>query len=98
MIGKDTEGEAVTPHETAGTDEMARAQQLLFIHGPPVGSRWRHFKGGEYVVTKLSVMEDTLDPLVTYVSEKTGYEITRTLAVFLGVHPGHHVKRFEQIE
>jgi hypothetical protein len=33
---------------------------------PGVGTRWRHYKGGEYVVTGLVIHSETLVPLVTY--------------------------------
>lgn len=61
-----------------------------------VGKRYRHYKGSEYVVVRVSVNEPDGGILVTYVSE-LGDEWTRTLADFLqplaeGVH------RFTRIE
>ena len=33
---------------------------------PPAGSRFRHYKGGEYVVRGAAILEATLEPLVLY--------------------------------
>ncbi|QQS19544.1 DUF1653 domain-containing protein [Candidatus Saccharibacteria bacterium] len=32
----------------------------------PVGSRWRHYKGGEYIVTAIAFDEETLEFEVIY--------------------------------
>lgn len=87
------EGDPTTPQ---AKDAMAEAQRNL-VNGPPVGSRWRHFKGGVYRVLDNVVLEEDCDHLVVYQSEKTGNKVARRLAQFLDVHPMHKVKRFEQI-
>lgn len=71
--------------------------QRDLINGPPIGSRWKHFKGGVYRVLMNAVKEDTLEHLVVYQSEQTGGVWARSLGQFLDVHPQHKVKRFEQI-
>lgn len=62
-------------------DEKDCAQLHLerLISAPQPGSRWRHYKGGEYEVLTCSIKEDTLEPLVTYKSLLRGYIWTRTL-------------------
>lgn len=78
-------------------DEKDNAQEEARRIGPPPGSRWRHFKGGTYEVVGTVVHESTLELMVHYRSEANGNNWVRPLADFLGVHPGHGVKRFEQI-
>lgn len=43
---------------------------------------WRHFKGGLYVITNVSVEESTLEIKVTYRSNKTGGDWTRGLEIW----------------
>lgn len=78
------------------SEAMAEAQRQLAA-GPPVGSRWKHFKGGTYRVVDNLVMESDLTHVVYYVSEEHGNKIGRPLAEFTGMHPGHGVKRFERL-
>jgi hypothetical protein len=35
---------------------------------PAPGSRWRHYKGGEYVIVRVGFIEDDLTPCVVYES------------------------------
>lgn len=57
---------------------------------PKIGQVFRHYKGGLYVVTEVSIMEDSLEPLVTYRSNARGTSWTRTLANFTQwVSPGN---------
>lgn len=35
---------------------------------PPAGSRWLHYKGGEYTVVGAAIDEASLEPLVVYTS------------------------------
>ncbi len=82
---------------TAMADETDNAQAEARRVGPPPGSRWRHFKGGTYEVVGTVVHETTLELMVHYRSEANGNHWVRPLSDFLGVHPGHGVRRFEQI-
>lgn len=72
--------------------------QRDLVNGPPAGSRWRHFKGGTYRVRLNAVHESTGEHMVCYESEEYGYVWVRSLADFLGVHPGAGVQRFERVE
>jgi hypothetical protein len=68
-------------------DAKDRAQddlgELCAQHGLERGRVYEHWKGGLYVITALSVAEDTLEPLVTYRSNTKGTESTRRLSVFV---------------
>lgn len=46
------------------------------------GQIYRHYKGGLYVIVSVSIDEGTLEPLVTYRSNKKGTCWTRTLDNF----------------
>lgn len=46
------------------------------------GQVYRHYKGGLYVIVAVSIKEDTLEPMVTYRSNKRGTCWARTLANF----------------
>lgn len=80
------------------SQEMRVSQRALDDQCPPVGSRWRHCKGGTYVVTGASVFEEDLDLLVHYDCEETGARCSRRLSSFLSTHPDLGVKRFTMIE
>jgi hypothetical protein len=65
--------------------ETATKEQALAAlkHAPPVGSEWTHAKTGKrYTVVRLSILEATLEPAVTYRAQYDGVEWTRTLATF----------------
>ena len=48
-------------------DNRMRVQlQLRHIKGEMVGRRYRHFKGGIYLVTDIAVHSETEEPLVIY--------------------------------
>lgn len=80
-----------------GDDRGRELQERRLADGPPQGSRWRHYKGGTYVVAGNVVLEDPPTHLVIYRSEQLGYEWARPLAVWREeVAPG--VPRFAQIE
>lgn len=64
-------------------DKLKAIAQDGNVGGPEVGSVWRHYKGGLYVVVARSIKEDTLEPLVTYRSNARGTFWTRTLANFM---------------
>lgn len=50
---------------------------------PLVGSVWAHFRTGHlYTIVGLSVLEDSLEPAVTYLSHEDGVRWTRKLSVF----------------
>jgi hypothetical protein len=67
--------------ETEGTT----AQKLLNQYRPTLepGQIFQHYKGGLYVVVALSIKEDTLEPMITYRSNKKRTYWTRTIANFL---------------
>jgi hypothetical protein len=69
------------------------------------GDIFRHYKGGLYSVVCVSVMEDTLETLVTYHSNRKGTDRTRTMANFLEqveitdpLDPRQRVPRFRRLE
>ena len=45
-----------------------RAQEELAKVPIKPGQRYRHYKGGEYEVIALALQEDTLEPLIVYLS------------------------------
>lgn len=63
-------------------DEAKRLAQEQSHFGPQPGQIFRHYKGGLYTIVARSVKEDTLEPLVTYLSNRHGTNWTRTLANF----------------
>jgi hypothetical protein len=66
---------------------------------PRPGERWRHYKGGEYVIVTLAVIEATAEPAVVYRSEMYGYVWVRPVSVFMEWVPvdGQLRPRFERI-
>lgn len=91
---------------TKTDDEAKDAAQAALEHRlvPEVDSVWKHYKGGFYVVVAVSLKEDTLEPLVTYRSNKKGTYWTRTLEDFLAMWTDRppmsmpvHVERFAPI-
>ncbi len=83
-------------------DEKEFAQTRLG-QGPQPGERYRHYKGGEYVIVCRSVDEATLEQLVTYRSLAKGGTWTRTLRNFTEAVPlddslsPKFAKRFERL-
>ncbi len=63
---------------------MTKQQALAEIDRSPVrvGQRWRHYKGGEYDVVAVALLEATLDPVVVYAG-RDGVVWIRALHVFL---------------
>lgn len=51
-------------------DDKDLAQAHIEKHGPTPGSRFRHYKGGEYVVVANALEEATLNHLVVYRAPK----------------------------
>jgi hypothetical protein len=80
--------------------KSAAAAQALVSTGPQPGERYRHYKGGDYVVIKRTVHSDTLRQMVTYRSLAYGDEWTHFLDDFLQneIHEGKEVPRFQKIE
>ncbi len=77
---------------------MTKDQALAEIDRSPVrvGQRWRHYKGGEYDVVAVALLEATLDPVVVYAGHD-GVVWVRTLYVFLEeVSSG--VARFSRVD
>lgn len=68
---------------------LAKAQQLV-----PVGSRWRHYKGGEYTAIGVAIRESDEEPVVVYESPD-GLVWTRPLGEWLEDVDG--VQRFGRI-
>jgi hypothetical protein len=60
-----------------------RLRALCMRHDLERGGIFEHWKGGLYVITALSIAEDTLEPLVTYRSNGRGTESTRKISVFV---------------
>jgi hypothetical protein len=73
----------VSDEHDAKDKAQARLDELCLQHGLERGCIFQHWKGGFYVITALSIAEDTLEPLVTYRSNSHGTESTRRLPVFV---------------
>lgn len=56
--------------EYGGMDDKDLAQAAIEKNGPAPGSRFRHYKGGEYEVLANALDEETLTHLVIYCSPK----------------------------
>ena len=77
---------------------MTKEQALAEIDRSSVrvGQRWRHYKGGEYDVVAIALLEATLDAAVVYAG-RDGIVWIRALRVFLeDASPG--VARFSRID
>jgi hypothetical protein len=62
------------------TDEdKDKAQEALKHCGIEEDQVYRHYKGGLYVVVAVSLKEDTLEPMITYRSNKKKGCWTRTM-------------------
>lgn len=59
-------------------DDKDLAQRRINETGPKPGSRFRHYKGGEYIVVANALEEATLNHVVVYRSPK-GTTWTRTI-------------------
>jgi hypothetical protein len=81
-------------------DELKTKAQAALKGAPKVHSVWKHYKGGVYTVVAVSLKEDTLEPLVTYRSNKRGTYWSRTMKSFLEhleTSPGAVSPRFRQV-
>lgn len=47
---------------------------------PQIGSLWRHYKGGRYMVMANAILESTQEPAVVYRKIDTAVSFTRPLA------------------
>jgi hypothetical protein len=70
---------------------------------PPAGSRFRHYKGGEYVVVGAAILEATLEPVVLYSpveGDGSGICWVRLLSVWGSwVQVGEEqIRRFQRID
>ena len=67
------------------SEEMKVVQeQIKCMKDGIVGFRYRHFKGGIYIVTDIAVHTETLEPMVIYKSfNKPDYVWSRPLSMFL---------------
>jgi len=66
-----------------------------------IGSKYRHFKGNEYLVLHLAKHSETMEPLVVYQALYGDYGIwVRPLEMFLGKKEvnGIVVNRFEEMK
>lgn len=64
-------------------DPKAEAQRrIAAMTEPREGQVYRHYKGGLYSIKSVSIMEDTLETMVTYTSNLMGGDTTRTLTIF----------------
>lgn len=55
---------------------------------PKVGTAWRHYKGGDYFVLELALLEATMKPVVVYRSLATGVSYARPLEEWYEVTAG----------
>jgi hypothetical protein len=80
-------------------DDKDLAQARIEEHGPKVGSRFRHYKGGEYVVIANALEEATLNHLVVYRAPK-GTVWTRPIDDWNAMVEvdGNTVRRFTPID
>lgn len=77
-------------------DVLAEAQETV-----PVGSVWRHFKGGDYRVVRIVLDSESLQLEVVHESIKQpDVTFTRTLSNWLETvsFDGYTLPRFEHIE
>jgi hypothetical protein len=83
-------------------DPKAEAQRRIAAMAEPrEGQVYRHYKGGLYAIRCVSIMEDTLEVMVTYSSNRHGGYTTRSLDVFTervdsGAGLGFLVPRFQR--
>ena len=66
-----------------------------------IGSRYKHFKGKEYLVLQVAKHSETLEDMVVYQPQYGDRGIwVRPLAMFMGktIHEGLEVYRFVEIE
>ena len=90
--------DVVTYHMREKATQMTKNQALAEIDASNVraGQRWRHFKGGEYDVVAVALLEASMDPAVVYAGHD-GVVWIRALHVFLEeASPG--VPRFSRID
>lgn len=80
-------------------DDKDLAQARIEEHGPTPGSRFRHYKGGEYVVVANALEEATLNHLVVYRAPK-GTVWTRPIDDWNAMVEvdGNTVRRFMSID
>lgn len=52
-------------------------------HEHHAGTRWRHFKGGDYEILLIALRESDKSPQVIYRSNATGIVFVRPLAEFM---------------
>jgi len=76
-------------------DDKDVAQEKLKRLGPYLGV-YRHYKGPEYVLFAVSLMEDTLEPLAHYYSLEKKTRWTRTCENF-SQDVTTHVPRFQYV-
>jgi hypothetical protein len=67
--------------DKAGTMTKEQALAEIDASNVRVGQRWRHFKGGEYDVVAVALLEASLDPAVVYAGHD-GIVWIRALHVF----------------
>jgi hypothetical protein len=91
---------------TKDKGDPKNAAQVALLKCPVLRDQiYRHYKGGMYVVIIVALMEETMEPVVVYRSNKRGTSWVRTLANFLekvktnvGTPDEREVPRFTLVE
>jgi hypothetical protein len=82
------------------TDDELKDTAQGMLQAFPHLTVWRHYKGGIYTLVACSLNESTLEPMVTYRSNRKGTYWTRTLNNFVEqveTSPGLFCPRFTQV-
>lgn len=60
--------------------DKQQARKFAETYGPRPGEIYRHYKSGYYTVVGMAIKEDTLEPMVIYLSNTYGGLTVRSLA------------------
>ncbi len=70
--------------------ELETMFEYLDMIGPPIGSKWRHHRGGRYVVVGLGLNSTTCEPEIVYTNEENHFRWVRTLKEWSEVVTNEH--------
>lgn len=74
-------------NETASSDQEPQTAPPFVASDVQAGTRWRHYKGDEYVVEGIGQHTESQEWMVYYRSEKTGHFWIRPLEMWLQTVP-----------
>ncbi len=88
---------AAAPAAAKRTDDELAA---LLASCPVPGTRWRHYKGGQYLILDCVILEATQTPLVVYTPFNSVLHFARPLSEWgeLVEFDGQRVPRFKPVE